>query len=280
MASIIKKNRRNAGKTARSVADCNFKSDLYRSEPDSETTILCADADTTVLCSDAGTTVLSADSGTTVLAADADTTVLAADENQNVPAPDSSTTLLSEESEETIPPADSDTTVLSSPEEPPNVEDIFLSEPPGTTVLNFADVKDKIPFGVVPEDDELEIEPEPQVKPASQAAPATEQKPDPKVVISVEVKGSGDVFDISKDSTTVGKSKYSDVQIKNTQTVSRTHIILHRKENRLFVEDNSSLNGTFINNEKLTSGETREVFDGDVVRISDEELIVSVKEEA
>ena len=240
MASIIKKNRRNAGKTARSVADCNFKSDLYRSEPDSETTILCADSNTTILCSDAGDTALTADLVTTV---------------------------------------------LDSSEDSVKIEDNLFSEPPGTTVLNFADVKDKIPFGVVPdddeaEDDELEPAPEPQAEASSEPAPMLEEKPEPKVVISVEVRGSGDVFEITKDSTTVGKSKYSDVQIKNTQTVSRTHIILHRKENRLFVEDNSSLNGTFINNEKLTSGETREVFDGDVVRISDEELIVCVKEEA
>ena len=203
-----------------------------------------------------------ADSKTTILNADSETIILHADEG---------TIDLSD---------DSETDCCATSEEPANVEDILSTEPPGTTVLNFADVKDKIPFGVVPEDGDAEIEQEPQVKPASQAAPVTEQKPEPKVVISVEVKGSGDVFEITKGSTTVGKSKYSDLQIKNTQTVSRTHIILHRKENRLFVEDNNSLNGTFINNEKLTSGETHEVFDGDVVRISDEELTVSVKEEA
>ena len=111
------------------------------------------------------------------------------------------------------------------------------------------------------------------------AVEPVETDPAPVPEILLTRKKTGEIFDITRDTTTVGKSKYSDVQIKNTQTVSRNHVTLQKREDRLFVQDEKSLNGTFINNERMRAGSSCEVFDGDIVRLSDEELIVSIKQE-
>ncbi len=263
MASIIKKEEKLSKAGARENASCRFVDELLNSEPDSKTTILNADTKTIILNADVE---------------------------------------IEEESNQT----EIETSAETEVEAEPQVEKVTsLEEPPGTTVLNFADVTSK----------ELKEKEKPEVKAEVKSEPKKEEtqggnsvlkkakavvskkgketptpdetpsiwvpetKPQKKeTAFQVKVKKSDEVFDLQKEKTTVGKSKYSDIQIKDTQTVSRTHIILHLEDDKLIVEDNKSLNGTFVNNERLVTGERREVSDGDVIRVSDEELIVCSKE--
>lgn len=148
-------------------------------------------------------------------------------------------------------------------------------ESPGTTVLNFADVSGSL---AAPVDEVADVEEQ-----KTDVIPIVSEVEEPKQTVPevkffVKVKKSGDIFEIKNETTSVGKSKFADIQIKDTQTVSRIHINLHKKDGALFIEDNISTNGTFVNNEQLAGGAWREVFDGDVVRISDEVLLISMSE--
>ena len=128
---------------------------------------------------------------------------------------------------------------------------------PGTTVLSFKSA-------------ESENEAEEEVVKCSNFS---------AVHFSLKRSRTGETYALQNDKISVGKSKYADVQIKNTQTVSRIHAIFFIEDGKLFVEDNQSLNGTFVNNEKLASGNRREVYENDVIRLSDEEFCVQVTRE-
>lgn len=243
MASIIKKKKDVQGRHVRGIEECKFVDELLNSEADSKTTILDADSQTTIL------------------------------------------------EAEKLKKAE-------EPEHEPKVqEQPSQEEPPGTTVLNFADVTSKeLKVEEKPEVKEKKAEPQKSVLKKSknvvskkkneestvEATPSIMWEPEevkPKRAgFQIKLKKTGEAFDLEKEKTSVGKSKFSDIQIKDTQTVSRTHVILHLDGDKLFVEDNKSLNGTFVNNQRLLSGERREVFDGDVIRMSDEELVVCSKE--
>ncbi|MDO4460025.1 MAG: FHA domain-containing protein [Clostridia bacterium] len=80
---------------------------------------------------------------------------------------------------------------------------------------------------------------------------------------------------IDKDEFKVGKSSaQSDFQINGNSTVSRLHAVITRRDGKFFIADNNSTNGTFVNGEKV-SGET-EIKDGDIIRLSDEDLTFNV----
>ena len=243
MASIIKKEKDVQGRHVRGIEECKFVDELLNSEADSKTTILDADSQTTVL--------------------------------------------EAEKLKKAVEPEP----------EPEVQEQPSHEEPPGTTVLNFADVTSKeLKVEEKPEVKEKKAEPQKSVlkkaknvvskkkseEPTVEATPSIMWEPEevkPKSAgFQIKLKKTGEAFDLEKEKTSVGKSKFSDIQIKDTQTVSRTHVILHLDGDKLFLEDNKSLNGTFVNNQRLLSGERREVFDGDVIRMSDEELVVCSKE--
>lgn len=71
----------------------------------------------------------------------------------------------------------------------------------------------------------------------------------------------------------VGKSKYSDYRIAGNTTVSRLHAVFSRADERCWVEDSKSLNGTFVNNAKLAPAARMQISPGDVVRMSDEDFL-------
>lgn len=71
----------------------------------------------------------------------------------------------------------------------------------------------------------------------------------------------------------IGKSKYSDYRIAGNTTVSRLHAVFERTDEQCWVEDNKSLNGTFVNNAKLAPAARIQLNAGDVVRMSDEDFL-------
>ena len=169
----------------------------------------------------------------------------------------------------TILNADADTLVLSVDKSREKLHVDEVDDAPGTTVLNF-----------VTADEPKPVEPKVQ-KPKTE--PQKKDKKTSKTTWWVEIVKTGEKFKLEREATSVGKSKHSDIQIKDTQTVSRHHITFYLKADELFVEDNKSLNGTFVDNNKLEGGEKIKI-EGDCnIRLSDEELRVSldkVKSEA
>ncbi len=71
----------------------------------------------------------------------------------------------------------------------------------------------------------------------------------------------GQSFEIKENAISVGRSRESDVKIKD-RTVSRNHLKIFKKEDQYFVQDMKSQNGTFFNGLYVKAGEDVEVKEG------------------
>lgn len=119
--------------------------------------------------------------------------------------------------------------------------------------------------------------------PAPTSAPQLESEPEinypnPKhlKVYRLTHKATGSNFDITGNDFKVGKSKRADLQVKNTTTVSRIHARFSCENDGCYIQDNKSLNGTFINENQMAPGEKRLLQKGDVIRMSDEEFVFEI----
>jgi FHA domain/zinc-ribbon domain len=74
---------------------------------------------------------------------------------------------------------------------------------------------------------------------------------------------AGEHFVPKDDATTIGRSPDCDIFLDDV-TVSRQHSILRRDGNRFVIEDQGSLNGTFVNRRRI---ESAELADGDELQI-------------
>jgi hypothetical protein len=74
---------------------------------------------------------------------------------------------------------------------------------------------------------------------------------------------AGEHFVPKDDATTIGRSPDCDIFLDDV-TVSRQHAILRRNDNRFVIEDQGSLNGTFVNRRRI---ESAELADGDELQI-------------
>jgi hypothetical protein len=73
----------------------------------------------------------------------------------------------------------------------------------------------------------------------------------------------GETFMLDKDRLTVGRRPDSDIFLDDV-TVSRKHAVFTKDGDRWQLEDQGSLNGTFVNRERV---ETAELTDGDELQI-------------
>lgn len=79
------------------------------------------------------------------------------------------------------------------------------------------------------------------------------KKPDKMVLLWFTYMNPGETIGacrISKPSTTIGRSAASDI-VLNQPSVSRTHCIIHSEAGRVTLQDNNSLNGVFVNGQKI-----------------------------
>jgi pSer/pThr/pTyr-binding forkhead associated (FHA) protein len=74
---------------------------------------------------------------------------------------------------------------------------------------------------------------------------------------------AGEVFYAARERTTIGRSPDCDVFLDDV-TVSRRHAILVHSESRYLLQDQGSLNGTFLNRRRI---ESAELADGDEAQI-------------
>lgn len=112
--------------------------------------------------------------------------------------------------------------------------------------------------------------------PASQPASPALSDAVPSCTFCLTHRASGQRAAIVGKGLTVGKSKYAMFQVPNTTTVSRIHAKLSRSGGSCSIQDNDSLNGTFVNERRLTSHEVVPLADGDIIRMSDEEFLFQV----
>ena len=79
----------------------------------------------------------------------------------------------------------------------------------------------------------------------------------------------GEEFCISGEEFLVGKKRDSVDGFIGRETISRIHSRLFVKENRLFISDANSTNGTFVNGIQIQPGEEVEIFQGDRILFAD-----------
>jgi hypothetical protein len=75
----------------------------------------------------------------------------------------------------------------------------------------------------------------------------------PALVVRSGGGRAGEHFVPHGDRTTIGRSPECDIFLDDV-TVSRKHAVLVRKEGAFFIEDQGSLNGTFLNRRRIESG--------------------------
>jgi hypothetical protein len=85
----------------------------------------------------------------------------------------------------------------------------------------------------------------------------------PALVVRSGGGRSGETFVPQGDRTTIGRSPDNPVFLDDV-TVSRKHAVLASRDGRWYIEDQGSLNGTFVNRKRV---ESAEVSDGDELQI-------------
>jgi hypothetical protein len=76
----------------------------------------------------------------------------------------------------------------------------------------------------------------------------------PALVVRSGGGRAGEHFVPQGDRTTIGRSPECDIFLDDV-TVSRTHAVLVQKDGAFFIEDQGSLNGTFLNRKRIESGQ-------------------------
>jgi pSer/pThr/pTyr-binding forkhead associated (FHA) protein len=85
----------------------------------------------------------------------------------------------------------------------------------------------------------------------------------PALVVRAGGGRAGEHFPLKAEAITVGRSPDCDIFLDDV-TVSRRHALLRREDGRFFIEDQGSLNGTFLNRRRI---ETAGLEDGDELQI-------------
>jgi pSer/pThr/pTyr-binding forkhead associated (FHA) protein len=85
----------------------------------------------------------------------------------------------------------------------------------------------------------------------------------PALVVRSGGGRAGEHFLLRTEAITVGRSPDCDIFLDDV-TVSRRHALLRREDGRFFIEDQGSLNGTFLNRKRIETGALE---DGDELQI-------------
>ena len=85
----------------------------------------------------------------------------------------------------------------------------------------------------------------------------------PTLVVRSGGGRTGEMFHPEGDSTTIGRSPDCGIFLDDV-TVSRRHAVLVQRDGDIFIEDQGSLNGTFVNRKRVESARLE---DGDEVQV-------------
>jgi hypothetical protein len=135
------------------------------------------------------------------------------------------------------------TFILSGSGELPEFDD---EEDDGTVVLGPADIIEELDdtekMGLVLEEEEED---------ATFIFTAEEPKRTASLVCTAGPH-SGQVFKLDSDTISIGRSSDNHVVLSGDKEISRHHSMITREAGKFTIQDQSSLNGTFVNNEQVT----------------------------
>ena len=83
---------------------------------------------------------------------------------------------------------------------------------------------------------------------------------------------SENIIPLDSKKLTFGRDRNTDVFL-NDKTISRNHFIIEKLDDGLFLKDSQSTNGTFLNDERVTT-EKRKISVGDKIQAGSAELVV------
>lgn len=97
----------------------------------------------------------------------------------------------------------------------------------------------------------------------------------------VGITGSAAVVDVDKDSFIIGKRpEQSDGVITDNRLISRVHCkIIKKTDGTYAVTDLGSMNGTYVNNERVSGENGTAIKDGDVLRLANSDFRVEMRDE-
>ena len=104
---------------------------------------------------------------------------------------------------------------------------------------------------------------------AEEAAPRIEDLEGPALVVRAGGGRAGEHFLLERERTTIGRSPDCDVFLDDV-TVSRHHAVVVRDAARFVLEDQGSLNGTFLNRRRI---ESADLSDDDELQIGKYRLV-------
>jgi pSer/pThr/pTyr-binding forkhead associated (FHA) protein len=84
--------------------------------------------------------------------------------------------------------------------------------------------------------------------------PQSELEPGQALLVVQRGPNAGSKFIIDKDVTTAGRHPESDIFLDDV-TVSRRHAEFERKDGKFFIRDDGSLNGTYVNRQRVDRAE-------------------------
>ncbi len=89
---------------------------------------------------------------------------------------------------------------------------------------------------------------------------------------------NGQRMAIEKECFRIGKaSSFVDFYVGDNRTISRSHADILVQAGNVFIQDNNSMNHTYVNEKMVMAGERIPLRDGDRIRLSDEEFSISIQ---
>jgi signal transduction histidine kinase len=94
----------------------------------------------------------------------------------------------------------------------------------------------------------------------------------PKLYV-IEGPGKGKIFDVKKGTFHLGRGPENHIQVEDP-SISQTHLKIEQRDDRTFVEDLKSTNGTFINGEMIEPGKPVEIMEGSPISIGNTLMVL------
>ncbi len=197
---------------------------------------------------------------------------------ENITTPEEETSLTEER--DTIPETDNDEDTVADIDDETKIEPA-TDEPDGDVTESAASIDsveeptEDEQEPALEEETDLEEAPVLEEEPeAPEETPQEEEKIYPKLILT-NVKTNDFVILPLYEETTIGRKTDNDL-VLNDITISGLHCKILYQENKVYIQDENSTNGTFVNEERIS--EKTELHKGDKLLLGKQEFNVSINE--